>query len=99
MAILGELDLTLPSDVVESIVDKVQTFLQFIIHVISLEHLDSHFYGCILQTMIEADLNGDGKIDQEEWKEFVSKNPSVIKNMTLPHLKWVQKISTSSFQI
>lgn len=37
--------------------------------------------------MRDADLKGDGKIDEEEWKEYVAKNPSLIKNMTLPHLK------------
>ncbi|PKU82970.1 calcineurin B-like protein 7 isoform X2 [Dendrobium catenatum] len=39
------------------------------------------------QTCKLVDSNSDGKIDPIEWKEFVTKNPSLLKNMTLPYLK------------
>jgi hypothetical protein len=39
---------------------------------------------------MDADLNKDGLIDPDEWRAFVTQNPTVIKYMTILQLKYVQ---------
>ncbi|WJX90211.1 Calcineurin B-like protein 1 [Trifolium repens] len=46
----------------------------------------------INKTFMDADLNKDGLIDRDEWRAFVIQNPTVIKYMTILHLKQVTTI-------
>ncbi|XP_059286183.1 calcineurin B-like protein 10 [Lycium ferocissimum] len=39
------------------------------------------------RTLADADADGDGKISKNDWKNFVIRNPSLLKNLTLPSLR------------
>lgn len=88
LALLNESDLNLSEDIVKGIVDKVQMFILVQITSLStfLHGVIAYLCNILLQTFSEADINGDGRIDLEEWKEYAAKNPSLLKNMTLPYL-------------
>nr|GMC53689.1 calcineurin B-like protein 10 isoform X1 [Ipomoea batatas] len=44
------------------------------------------------KTFADVDADNDGKINREDWKGFVTRNPSILKNMTLPDLKYALSI-------
>ncbi|KAJ4797308.1 Calcineurin B-like protein [Rhynchospora pubera] len=56
------------------------------------DELDLNFMDDVVESILNVtftgvDLNGDGKIDKEEWVEFAKKSPYLLQNMTIPNLK------------
>ncbi|CAJ1972864.1 unnamed protein product [Sphenostylis stenocarpa] len=47
------------------------------------------------KTIADVDKDNDGKISKEDWKAFVSQNPCLLTNMTLPYLKDITSVFPS----
>ncbi|PON69002.1 Parvalbumin [Trema orientale] len=71
----------------DGLIHKVKEMVLALFNESDMNVADDVIESIVEKTMTEADLKGDGRIDQDEWKEFVEKHPSLIKNMTLPYLK------------
>uniref|UniRef100_A0A0E0C787 Calcineurin B-like protein n=1 Tax=Oryza meridionalis TaxID=40149 RepID=A0A0E0C787_9ORYZ len=57
-----------------------------------LDESDLHLSECAVEAIVDntfsqADSNGDGRIDPEEWEQFVKANPASLRNMSLPYLQ------------
>lgn len=94
VAILLESGVKVSEETLETIVDKAK-----IIHIMdqilsffkkNSNQASSGYFNAkcrFSQTFADADFDNDGKINRDDWQAFVLRQPKLLKNMTLPHLK------------
>ncbi|KAH9713291.1 calcineurin B-like10 [Citrus sinensis] len=100
VATLQESGMHLSDESLKAIIDKAMNHYPFCFKIfffsnsatsacLSVLRLHLHHVTSFLaqQTFADADADGDGKINREEWKSFALSHPTLLKNMTLPFLK------------
>lgn len=95
IAILKESDMKLPDELLEAIIGKVGVCKLLFSPIDFLSRLiinGSHSSDFFAQTFADADADQDGKICKTEWKDFVVRNPGLLRNMTLPYLKYATSL-------